>query len=141
MTAACAFPAGWPRGTASLPMMRAAAPSRGPPRAVSRRPSTPSPASCRCCATRPVERFWGGVIDLTPDGLPALDAVPGARGLYVAAGFSGHGFGIGPATGHAMAALITGRASGVDLSPFALRRFAGGAVHWTAPATTPELHG
>lgn len=89
----------------------------------------------------PVERFWGGVIDLTPDGLPALDAVPGARGLYVAAGFSGHGFGIGPATGHAMAALITGRASGVDLSPFALRRFAGGAVPWTAPGTTPELHG
>ena len=88
-------------------------------------------------AEAPVERFWGGVIDLTPDGLPALDAVPEVDGLYCAAGFSGHGFGIGPATGHAMAALVTGRAPQVDLAPFALARFAGD----TQPDSGLELHG
>lgn len=87
----------------------------------------------------PVETFWGGVIDLTPDGLPALDAVPGIDGLFCAAGFSGHGFGIGPATGHAMAALITGRTPDIDLSPFVLSRFAGRDA--SQDSTGPELHG
>jgi sarcosine oxidase subunit beta len=88
-------------------------------------------------AEAPVERFWGGVIDLTPDGLPALDAVPGVDGLFCAAGFSGHGFGIGPAVGHAMAGRLTGRAPELDLSPFAVARFSG----HMAPHSEPELHG
>lgn len=88
-------------------------------------------------AEAPVEQFWGGVIDLTPDGLPALDAVPSVDGLFCAAGFSGHGFGIGPAVGHAMAAQMTGCVPHVDLSPFALGRFSGGTI----PQSGLELHG
>ena len=88
-------------------------------------------------ADAPVERFWGGVIDLTPDGLPVLDGVPDVDGLFCAAGFSGHGFGIGPAVGHAMAARLTGRAPHLDLSPFALARFSGDM----APQSGLELHG
>ena len=40
---------------------------------------------------------WGGVIDATPDGVPVISAIAHRPGLYVATGFSGHGFGIGPA--------------------------------------------
>jgi len=66
---------------------------------------------------------WGGMIDVTPDSGPILDALPGTPGLYVATGFSGHGFGIGPGAGHAMAALVSGRTPSVDLKPFSYARF------------------
>lgn len=84
----------------------------------------------------PVARVWGGLIDLTPDALPVLDAAPGVDGLVVAAGFSGHGFGIGPVTGEIVADLVLGRRSRFDLAPFRLSRFAGHVA--AAPLT---LHG
>jgi sarcosine oxidase subunit beta len=34
--------------------------------------------------------------------------VPGADGLYVAAGFSGHGFMVAPAVGRLLAAVVAG---------------------------------
>lgn len=71
-----------------------------------------------------IARLWGGLIDLTPDALPAIDADTGIEGLIVAAGFSGHGFGIGPVTGEILADLALGRRSRFDLSPFRLSRFA-----------------
>jgi glycine/D-amino acid oxidase-like deaminating enzyme len=76
---------------------------------------------------RPVER-WAGMIDVTPDEIPVLGAVDGWRGLYLATGFSGHGFGIGPAAGYLMAQLARGEQSVVDLAPFRLARFATGDV-------------
>lgn len=69
-----------------------------------------------------VSRVWGGLIDLTPDALPVMDRA--CEGLIVAAGFSGHGFGIGPVSGEIVADLALGRASSFDLSPFRLARFA-----------------
>jgi len=45
------------------------------------------------------------------------------KGLFVATGFSGHGFGIGPAVGEAMADLISRRQPSVDISAFGLQRF------------------
>ncbi len=61
------------------------------------------------------------------DGLPLIGAVPGVDGAYVATGHSVWGMLNAPATGEAMAELILeGRASAVDLTPFApgrLRRF------------------
>ena len=42
-----------------------------------------------------VSRTWTGLIDLTPDGLPVIDAPESVAGLVVAAGFSGHGFCLG----------------------------------------------
>jgi len=71
---------------------------------------------------RPVER-WAGMIDVTPDEIPVLGPVDGIPGLLVATGFSGHGFGIGPAAGYLMAQLATGRAPSVDLHPFRFARF------------------
>jgi glycine/D-amino acid oxidase-like deaminating enzyme len=71
---------------------------------------------------RPVER-WAGMIDVTPDEIPVLGLVDGLEGLFLATGFSGHGFGIGPAAGYVMAQLAQGRQPLVDLHPFRLRRF------------------
>lgn len=84
-----------------------------------------------------VARIWGGLIDLTPDALPAIDAHTGVEGLVVAAGFSGHGFGIGPVTGEILADLALARQPRFDLAPFRLDRFAG------RPATDAalSLHG
>src|SRR3984957_1311195 len=42
---------------------------------------------------------WGGYIDVTPDVVPYISPVDTLPGLTVATGFSGHGFGIGPAAG------------------------------------------
>lgn len=83
-----------------------------------------------------LERVWGGLIDLTPDALPVLDAPASHPGLVIGAGFSGHGFGIGPVTGAILKALALGEAPGFDLAPFRLDRFGAGRAF--APLT---LHG
>ncbi len=69
-------------------------------------------------------RTLASVDSFTPDGHAILDKTPGVDGLYVAAGFSGGGFKIGPALGMCMAELIIdGRASTADIVPFRLSRF------------------
>ncbi len=68
-------------------------------------------------------RRQAGVIDVLPDVLPVIDAPAQVPGLVVATGFSGHGFGIGPAAGEAAAALATGQTPQTDISAFALARF------------------
>ena len=72
---------------------------------------------------RSAER-WAGAIDVLPDEIPALGPVPGIDGLLVATGFSGHGFGIGPAAGLVTAELAAGRTPAVDLGAFSAGRFA-----------------
>ncbi len=72
--------------------------------------------------SRLVER-WAGLIDVTPDAIPVMGPVEGIDGYFIAAGFSGHGFGIGPGAGHAMAGLVAEGDAGLDLSPFRLSRF------------------
>jgi sarcosine oxidase subunit beta len=57
-----------------------------------------------------ISRTWTGLIDLTPDHLPVIDAPGSVAGLIVAAGFSGHGFCLGPVTGLLCADLALGRA-------------------------------
>lgn len=83
-----------------------------------------------------LERVWGGLIDLTPDALPVLDAPAGCPGLVIGAGFSGHGFGIGPVSGQILRALALGETTPFDLAPFRLDRFPPDAVQM--PLT---LHG
>ncbi len=77
---------------------------------------------------------WAGIIDATPDGVPIIDAVASHPGLYVATGFSGHGFGIGPGAGRLAADLLTGASPVVDPAPFRLARFDGGQVPEKAAA-------
>ncbi len=66
---------------------------------------------------------WGGLMDVTPDTVPVISPVSDLAGLHIAAGFSGHGFGLGPGAGRLMADLVTGDTPVVDPSPFRLDRF------------------
>ena len=72
-----------------------------------------------------VARSWAGYIDLTPDMLPVIEAVDSPRGLVIATGMSGHGFGFAPVVGRVVADLLDGAEPGFDLEDFRLARFAG----------------
>ena len=69
-----------------------------------------------------VAERWAGVIDATPDGFPVISEVPFLPGFYIASGFSGHGFGIGPGAGHLMADLVMGEPPIVDPAPYRYQR-------------------
>lgn len=77
---------------------------------------------------------WAGMIDALPDVVPVLDRVAALEGLWVATGFSGHGFGIGPAAGKIMAELIQNNTVEYDLSRFRLSRFSDGSKMVLGPA-------
>jgi len=70
-----------------------------------------------------IEDFWAGLIDMTPDALPVIEAAPEIQGLVIAAGFSGHGFGIGPVTGQLIRDLILDRSPNLPLDDFRRHRF------------------
>jgi glycine/D-amino acid oxidase-like deaminating enzyme len=70
-----------------------------------------------------ITRFWTGLIDQTPDGLPVIQRLTAPRGLVVLAGLSGHGFAIGPALGHVGAELATDGQTHVPLNGFEISRF------------------
>ncbi|MFB9123743.1 FAD-binding oxidoreductase [Paraburkholderia dipogonis] len=74
-----------------------------------------------------LEDAWGGVIDSMPDAIPVISNVDSVPGLVVASGFSGHGFGVGPGAGRAVAALVLGSAAPIDLSPFRYSRITDGS--------------
>ena len=80
-----------------------------------------------------VAKTWAGVIDVTPDELPVFGEAPGLKGLVIATGFSGHGFGMGPITGKVMAELIAEGRPSLDLNEFRFTRFstprAAAAIH------------
>ncbi|MBS0523675.1 MAG: FAD-binding oxidoreductase [Proteobacteria bacterium] len=73
-----------------------------------------------------VANAWGGLIDSTPDGIPVISAVDTMPGLYLSAGYSGHGFGIGPGAGRLAADLIAGDPPVVDPHPFRYSRMIDG---------------
>jgi glycine/D-amino acid oxidase-like deaminating enzyme len=75
----------------------------------------------------PIVQAWGGYIDVTPDVVPYIGAVGDVPGLTIATGFSGHGFGIGPAAGKLAAELATGQMPTVDPAPFRVSRFSDGS--------------
>lgn len=51
---------------------------------------------------------WAGMIESTPDVVPIIEETARIPGFHIATGFSGHGFGIGPGAGKAIADMITG---------------------------------
>jgi glycine/D-amino acid oxidase-like deaminating enzyme len=69
---------------------------------------------------------WAGMIEATPDVIPVIDETP-LPGFFVATGFSGHGFGIGPGAGMAIAGLMSGRTTNIDLHELRLGRFFDGS--------------
>jgi glycine/D-amino acid oxidase-like deaminating enzyme len=73
-------------------------------------------------AASSVTARWAGCIDSTPDGVPAISETD-IPGFILAAGFSGHGFGIGPGAGHLIADLVTGATPILDPDPYRLSRF------------------
>ena len=75
----------------------------------------------------PLIETWGGMIEASPDIVPVIDRAEGLPGLYIATGFSGHGFGIGPGAGKAIAAMLTNADGNIDLQAFRLQRFFDGS--------------
>ena len=69
---------------------------------------------------------WAGMIETTPDVIPVIDQADSIPGFYIATGFSGHGFGIGPGAGKAIAAMLTNTDVGIPVSEFRLSRFIDG---------------
>jgi glycine/D-amino acid oxidase-like deaminating enzyme len=78
-------------------------------------------------AATPIVETWAGMIETTPDVIPVIDEAETLPGFYIATGFSGHGFGIGPGAGKAIAGLLTGKDSGIELEDFRLSRFFDGS--------------
>lgn len=74
-------------------------------------------------ASSKIVQTWAGLIDVTPDAVPVISSVGALPGFFIASGFSGHGFGLGPGAGQLMAEIVTGSDASVDPSPFRFERF------------------
>lgn len=68
-------------------------------------------------------RGFAGITTWPPDQIPIIDRAPGLDGLYLAAGFSGHGFCLAPLVGRLLAEWIADDRPLLDLSAFAWARF------------------
>lgn len=71
---------------------------------------------------------WAGLYEMTPDRQPLVGSVGARPGLWLACGFSGHGFMMAPPVGESLAAVMCGTAPRIDMSPFAPLRFSGGTL-------------
>ncbi|MEG3145132.1 FAD-binding oxidoreductase [Sphingomonas sp. RT2P30] len=77
-----------------------------------------------------VIRSWAGVIENTPDGRPIIDRLENPGNVTVAT-MSGVGFGLSPASGHAIRDLVLdGTCSFADIAKLGLARFAGLEPDW-----------
>lgn len=65
----------------------------------------------------PIIRAFAGTVELTPDHYPLLGAVPGAPGLWVSAGYNGHGFGLSAAAGRLFTELLSRELSQTPVPP------------------------
>jgi glycine oxidase len=68
---------------------------------------------------------WAGLRPDTPDHLPLIGPVPGAPGLYVAAGHFRNGILLSPVTGRLVADWLLGKAPPDEAAAFRPDRFAG----------------
>lgn len=83
-----------------------------------------------------VARFWTGLLDISPDGLPVIDAPARPRGLVILAAMSGHGLGIAPAIGEIAADLVVSGQTSAPIEPFRAGRFSAGEVAMPEAART-----
>jgi sarcosine oxidase subunit beta len=87
---------------------------------------------------RRIVQSWCGLEGEAIDGVPLIGSVPGVRRLYVAAGFSGHGFQLSPAVGRSVADALLGSEDGAlaqlapsrlaHLDPDEVRAFTAGST-------------
>lgn len=75
-----------------------------------------------------ISNAWAGLYEMTPDAMPLIGAVPEVAGMYVVAGFSGHGFQHSPAAGRIVADLVAGVDPAFDIGAFAPDRFTSARV-------------
>lgn len=73
-----------------------------------------------------IAEAWGGTIDTTPDTIPVISAVDKLPGFFLATGFSGHGFGIGPGAGRLAADVVTGDTPLIDPAAYSYERLVDG---------------
>ncbi|MGZ4353772.1 MAG: NAD(P)/FAD-dependent oxidoreductase [Gaiellaceae bacterium] len=85
-------------------------------------------AALRCppIVELPIQSSWWGYYEVSPDHNAIVGEAAGPTRLLYATGFSGHGFQQAPAVGEHLAELVAGREPTLDLSAFALDRFARG---------------
>ena len=77
-------------------------------------------------ADAPLVGGWGGAYDATPDWHPLVGRVPETEGLWLCAGWSGHGLKSTPAIGRVMSQLLTGQKPFIDVDDLDPGRFARG---------------
>jgi glycine/D-amino acid oxidase-like deaminating enzyme len=71
---------------------------------------------------------FAGAFDVTPDWNPIVGWAEEVEGLYLALGWSGHGFKLAPAVGEVVAAEVLGETPAIDVSPLAPGRFRRGEL-------------
>ena len=80
-----------------------------------------------------IRSSWSCYYEMTPDDHPIVGPVPGVEGLFIAAGFSGHGFMHTPATAQLVVEqMLDGRARALNISDLSLERFISGRRPFTA---------
>jgi len=76
-----------------------------------------------------IAHAWAGLYEMTPDAMPIIGPAVQVEGLYLIAGFSGHGFQHSPAAGRMLAEImVAGTPRDLDVSPFAFDRFGKASV-------------
>ena len=129
-------PAGWPGAWGSkarwsggevTPFERMRVFDPPPSALVRRRLAERLPRRAPWLAEAGIAEVWAGMIDVTPDAVPYICEAPAPGGLFIGAGLSGHGFGIGPGVGRVLADLVLGRPPGHDLARFRFGRFTDGS--------------
>ena len=72
-------------------------------------------------------RQWGGIVDVCPDASPIISKTA-VKGFYINGGWGTGGWKATPGSGHAFAELIARDQPNAIAAPFALERFASGAL-------------
>jgi sarcosine oxidase subunit beta len=72
-------------------------------------------------------RQWGGIVDVCPDASPIISKTP-VEGFYINGGWGTGGWKATPGSGHAFADLVANGTANAIAAPFAMERFATGAL-------------
>lgn len=74
--------------------------------------------------TAAIRTGWAGLYEVSPDHQAIVGPAPGADGLWLCCGFSGHGFMQAPAIGRLLAQRLLGVEPEIDMSAYSPQRFA-----------------